>query len=373
MDLFYLKGILKLKKNGLSFDIVIVGSGLTGLFLSCICVKKGLRVAVIEKNDLSRYRPGEVLSPEVKRYFQVIGFTPSIYTTSECSGVSTIVDNKEINTKEYSSNPYGNATTINHSSLLEELVKYAKGLSVTFYQNSKIFNKHRSEGVWLIDLTDGHRVMTKIKTNFIVFATGKNSSNGGRRGSVLRYDRSVARVFVIDSQDLKINDRVLFIESFFDGWIYLKKVPGEKVVFSVISDSDLMQKTPQSVFGAYLEKSSLFNKISFSLNEFFALKSYGFDARTMIRTECFGDGWLSLGDNFYSIDPLSGMGILKNLEMASGFVDKFLNWIECSDQVGREFVFREFRRFMNFKNEGEMAYRDLAPAKTGEFWHRRLH
>ncbi len=57
------------------FDVIVLGAGPAGCAAAITCAQRGLRVALLEKCALPRYRPGETLHPGVEPLFNQLGIT----------------------------------------------------------------------------------------------------------------------------------------------------------------------------------------------------------------------------------------------------------------------------------------------------------
>src|SRR5215207_6489953 len=59
-------------------DVVIVGGGPAGSAAALWCVRQGLRVVLLEREEFPRHRPGETLPPGVEPVFVQLGVNEAI-------------------------------------------------------------------------------------------------------------------------------------------------------------------------------------------------------------------------------------------------------------------------------------------------------
>jgi flavin-dependent dehydrogenase len=63
---------------GSEVDVVVVGGGPAGSAAALWCVRQGLRVVLLEREQFPRHRPGETLPPGVEPIFAQLGVAEAI-------------------------------------------------------------------------------------------------------------------------------------------------------------------------------------------------------------------------------------------------------------------------------------------------------
>ena len=63
---------------GSEVDVVVVGGGPAGSAAALWCVRQGLRVVLLEREQFPRHRPGETLLPGVEPIFAQLGVAEAI-------------------------------------------------------------------------------------------------------------------------------------------------------------------------------------------------------------------------------------------------------------------------------------------------------
>src|SRR5689334_10259420 len=63
---------------GSAVDVVVVGGGPAGSAAALWCVRQGLRVVLLEREQFPRHRPGETLPPGVEPIFAQLGVADAI-------------------------------------------------------------------------------------------------------------------------------------------------------------------------------------------------------------------------------------------------------------------------------------------------------
>jgi hypothetical protein len=161
----------------------------------------------------------------------------------------------------------------------------------------------------------------------------------------------------------------LQIESFRSGWTYTNQLPDGNRIFTVFTDSDLIEQDKTSFFDTVFSESKWY-KDQKRIHILSEIPITVYDARTMWNEQQAGSGWIGVGDSAYSIDPLSGRGIEKNLDMVI-FICK--NLLALMDRKESSIAnYREYNtiNFNSFLRHQEQVY-DLEHRWENEFWNRR--
>lgn len=348
------------------FDVVIIGGGITGTVASIFLQRSGLKVLMAERSDLSDLKPGESLSPECKRFFNRLGLAVDNAIAIEYSGISSIWESDLPIDYDFIYNPFGNGLAIDRAGFERKLVECAEKEGVRVFLRTRIDNIHRRNGNWVIKMTGDRNLSSK----FVIFATGRSTF----RFDPLRrryFDKLIALSKIVDwNSGNGVNN--IRIEALPDGWFYTNRLPKNKRVITIFTDSDLIPGPPgrEALFWKNVAGTAWFEENRLDPpHESGAL--YAFDARTSMTLPHCGEGWLCLGDSAYSIDPLSGQGIRKNLEMIEFLQHMIGPLMTCDKKAPESFMAFNIKNFDGYTRQRKKVYATNSKWRTREFWKRR--
>jgi flavin-dependent dehydrogenase len=353
----------------LQFDIVIVGGGVSGSALASSLSKLGYKVAVIERSSLTNFKAGESLSPECKRHFSDLSFQYNETTTSEYYGHISFWGSSVSTSQNFIFNPYGNGFSIDRLAFEKQLLTNAENNGATVFMPAKTTIHHINETCWE-SMIEQNGNSFYLRSKLVIYATGRGAQGIGGINARKFYDNLVALTIV--QNDDRSDFKHLFIESLPDGWFYTNILPGNKRVYSFFTDHDVIpkQKNRKSFFidrinqsiwaGTYNISESLLNS-----NMFVS------DARTYFSRLQFGPGWFNIGDSAYTIDPLSGQGILKNLKAIEFWNDKIEGFLSDFRTIGLLYTSYNQTNFDNHLMQKMKIYAMEGRWHDCKFWARR--
>lgn len=353
----------------LVFDIVISGGGVSGSALASSLAKQGYKVAVIERSSLDNFKAGESLSPECKRHFSELSFQYNETTTSEYYGHISFWGSPAGSTQDFIFNPYGNGFSIDRLAFEKQLLTHAENNGVTVFMPAKTIIHQINVTCWESNIEqNGNRFL--LRSKLVIYATGRSVRGIGEINARKFYDDLVALTIVRngDSCDFKH----LFIESHPEGWFYTNILPGSKRVYSFFTDRDVIPKQEN-------RKSFLIDRIkssiwagAFDISESLQRsKMFVSDARTYFSSCQFGPGWFNIGDSAYTIDPLSGQGILKNLKAIEFWNDKIEAFLSDFRTIGQLYTSYNQTNFDNHLLQKMKIYGMEGRWRGSKFWTRR--
>ena len=352
-----------MRSSNINIDILIIGGGITGSSTAILLQRKGYSTVIIEKTDLHKFKVGESLSPECKYYLDWLDVKLSTEERIEFSESHSRWGEHTIRTSEFIYNPYGNSIAVNRNGLEDKLIKtaYSNG-SITELQSIIKEIKFDNNRWKIIVETFNDRKMYTSK--FLVIACGRNPFLKIDNTKRKYYDRLVAVTLIIDNETKE--KRILYVESLPEGWIYSNQIPGNNTIVSFFTDSDLLPKAKfveQFMSGKI---PTINNPISTNY------KIYTSDARTRWIANQSGLSWLRIGDAAYTIDPLSGKGILKNFEMIAFCVENIKDFIDNSNRIYTRYHEHNCKNFITFMQQRKLVFRREQRWFDYPFWKRRL-
>ena len=347
------------------YDVIIVGGGISGLIASIALNKCGLKVLVLEKKIKNRFKIGESIHPNGKGILKkYIGSLNAISSIIEYPYNKIRWSSNTWSYQDFIFNPNGNAISVDRCefesylknksiSIGNELVLGAKVIS---YSNNEIICSYKNES------RDDY---SSFRAKMIFFSTGRASIRGL---SEKRYfDKLLCLSCTVDTSNVSLAGNQLIIEAIENGWLYTNQLPNNKQIISFFTDSDLIGNDRVSLFKNALAHS---NEIKLKVEKNILLRVY--DARTYWDSFKLPPNSLFLGEALYSIDPLSGYGISKNLEMIDYLVDLIIPMIDGKNKAFENFANFNQSKFNEFQKERSLIYSEVTEEYTkNEFWGRR--
>ncbi|MFT4152910.1 NAD(P)/FAD-dependent oxidoreductase [Parafilimonas sp.] len=351
------------------FDVIIIGGGITGSIASILLNNKGYRIGIIEKSSLSDFKPGESLDPKCKVFFQNLNIGLTSTNTTEYFGYSSLWASKSIDHNDFIFNPYGNGISIDRVLFEKSLISQSKLNGILCYLEVSINEICFNGEFWNIQINK-NEAFQKIKAKFLIVATGRKMPFKFFLSKKTFFDRLIC-LSGISSTEIKVGSQnTLYIESLQEGWYYTNILPGKKRVMSIFTDNDLLIKEHADYYKKQILSTIWYNSIdSACLNK--VENVFVCDARTSWSNIQSGKGWLLLGDTAYTIDPLSGQGIYKNLQMIQFCVDNFESFLHCHEEALKDYVSFNKKNFERYWLARSDAYQ-MGNRWHSKFWERRM-
>lgn len=156
------------------FDVVVVGGGPAGSAAAIGCAQRGLRVALIERHDFPRFRPGESLHPGIEPVLQQLGVAgqPCVQHALRFNGY-WVQWNKPLRFIGFGSDDDGpwRGFQIPRATLDTTLLQHAAALGVMVHQPCRalavLSEKNRVTGV----RTDSGR----LRADYVIDASGASA------------------------------------------------------------------------------------------------------------------------------------------------------------------------------------------------------
>lgn len=353
-----------------NFDILIIGGGITGSTTSIFLSKLGYKVAVIEKTDLNKFKPGESLTPECKRFFNLLNVALDENTAIEYFANNSNWGSDETISTSFIFNPYGNGISVDRQRLEHQLIECSYTVGSEILLETTASNIEFSGKIWNISLKDKHNKISVIKSRFIVFATGRISPFNPISTRRNYFDKLIAITAIADTDASHLKQKNLTIEAMPNGWFYTNLLPQNKRVLTIFSDSDLLPKTTTEYFKEQLYLTNWYP----TQNDVLIKKGLHLeisDARASWSNYQSGNCWLELGDTAYTIDPLSGQGILKNFHMITFFIEHCESFIHQKKEINKMYNEMNLKDFKNYQEEKVQVYGLESRWKSNLFWNRR--
>jgi len=351
------------------FDVIIIGGGITGSTTSVFLKKLGYKVAIIEKTNLNKFKAGESLSPECKRFFNLMDFNLDETIATDYYANHSSWGSRETVIKDFIFNPYGCGISIDRQLLEQHLMKHTCSSGNEILLESTVLQIQFCNDVWEIRINkDG--VNSMIRSRLIIFATGRVTpfKTAGLKRSYR--DKLVAITMITKLDELKPAQKYLTIEAMKNGWFYTNIIPQGKRVLTFFSDFDILPKSKYEYFKDQLKLTNWFQQQGDGVIETNNKLSVA-DARTSWSNCQSGYKWIEIGDAAYTIDPLSGQGILKNFDMINFCIDHMESFLKGDVEIHQIYNDFNLNKFNSYQQQRENVYGMESRWEGSAFWLRR--
>lgn len=350
--------------------MIIIGGGITGSAAAISFVKLGYSVALIEKSGFEKFKAGESLSPECKKYFSVIDFDIDHSCSSEYYGTRSLWGSNEINEKSFIYNPYGNGIAIDRNGFELQLFHHAGNCGAKTFPAAKTKNiiTHKDRCQVVVEQNGETRL---LNSGLVIYATGRSGKTTPGTNQKCYQDKLVAITSIQDAEDTQ--DMNLYIESMPNGWFYTNLLPDKKRVYTYFTDYDLIDRSKTKA--SFLRDQILTTRWSSEYSSFGTdpnVHPYIADARTGISNFQSGSGWFEIGDAAYTIDPLSGQGILKNFKLIDFWVEFIDHFFSDYKRTGQLYACFNADHFEQHLYQKTWVYSRESRWVENPFWARRI-
>jgi len=350
------------------FDIAIIGGGLCGSTTAVLLQKAGYATAVIEKTALGFFKQGESLSPQCKSFFHVLGVSFDSTEAIEYYGIDSTWGSNEANSSSFIFNAYGNGLAVDRDKLEKKLIGEAAKNGAVVRLSSEIKEILYSNGSWEIK-TENKKEIGYLRAKLIVIATGRNSFQRLNRCSHAYHDSLMALTMVIGHPSRSLIKNFLTISAADNGWLYSNHLPGNRMILSFFTDSDMVPNARPRLKHLFEQAHPAHGGPDPGVPE--GQKLFVSNARTSWTEVQSGSFWVRAGDSAYTIDPLSGQGILKNFEMTHFLVEHIRSFLDNHQKIHQDYFSYNHHHFMAYLSEQKKVYQLEQRWAKNPFWDRR--
>lgn len=281
----------------------IIGTGPAGCAAAIALCRLGQQVILIGDGVDG---VGEQLHPAARPWLNQLGLS-SLPGQLDCFGVRSAWHANELAEEHFLSHPFGNGWLLDRSAFGKTLRQTAIDQGALLRAPCRLTRIDRSKsekGPWNLQLSDGEE-----SCDWLIDATGRRGTLARLLGVKRRIvHRQVAVVGWLITDHDEDFDQTLTVESTTSGWWYSCRLPGRRRVAGYVTGG----KPETETWESRLRGTRFLGPL---------VRHYRVDracvtraADSTILEQCYGPGWLAVGDAAVSYDPLASRGLVSALK-----------------------------------------------------------
>jgi flavin-dependent dehydrogenase len=346
-------------------DVVVIGGGPAGCAAGIRLARAGCQVAIIDRARSGSLCVGETLPPQASQVLSELGLRDPFLAQKHrpSPGVVSAWGRAEPAVTDFLFSPHGSGWHIDRVAFNQLLIRAAIDSGTKYYSEATALVCIRSHSRWHIRTSSGATFTSAI----LIDAAGRGTCgiSGFPARTVQDHLISVAGI----AAPRQTNDFTL-IEATEAGWFYSALLPSGKFIITFTTDADLYavgRSRNHTYLDEQLNRAPLTRERIGVFPQHFRLLS----AASIFRTHTALPGWLATGDAAQSFDPLSGLGLVHSMSLASSVTTAALDQLDgrLDSSYGYEAANRAtFAKYSRFR----IAYYSLERRwPESPFWKRR--
>ena len=291
-----------------SYDVVVAGGGPAGAVAALDLSRRGFRVALLEQSAYENPRVGETLPPELRKHLMELGVWERFLSSDrlESYGIRSSWEMPIARHRDFLFNPYGCGWHVDRASFDAMLAQAAAGAGAELFLSAHVKSCTMADGQCQLDVAYEKNNLT-FSAHMLVDATGRKALLASRLGSQADVaDRLIGAVTFCAMSETA---QWALIEAVEEGWWYSAPLPGGRMVFAYMTDSDLWNTER---WNELIELAPLTFQRAGSKK--IPSPSLVVSAGSLVRRPVVGTNWIATGDAALAFDPLSGQGVTKSIE-----------------------------------------------------------
>jgi hypothetical protein len=156
------------------------------------------------------------------------------------------------------------------------------------------------------------------------------------------------------------------IEAVENGWWYSAPVPGDRMIFAYMTDSDLWRK---SDWRCLLKSAPLTWERAGAIEMLSPIRVVS--AASVLREPVHGPNWIAAGDAALAFDPLSGLGVHKAIESGLRSSAAITRFLEGDVEAMMEYENWSVESFRSYLSVRSQFYGSVERWPGSLFWQRR--
>jgi flavin-dependent dehydrogenase len=349
-----------------SFDVLVAGGGPAGCAAALDLSRRGFSVALIEQDNYETLRVGETLPPMIRQQLTGLGVWERFLACGalESYGIQTAWETPVPRHQDFLHNPYGCGWHVDRARFDAMLASAAGEAGAELFISARVSScDRRADGEWLLEVARGGATRT-LSGRMLVDAMGRKGVLASRLGSQAQVaDRLIGAVALSQRSEAA---QWTLIEAVEDGWWYSAPLPGARMVFTYMTDSDLWK---DAAWGDLLKLAPLtFERAGrMELPPTVQIVS----AASVVRHPVTGPNWMAIGDAALAFDPLSGQGVFKSIETGTRSSPTIARHLDGDSGAMAEYEGWVNETYQSYLAVRSQFYRGVRRWPGSRFWTRR--
>ena len=348
-----------------SFDVVIAGGGPAGAAAALDLSRRGFRVALVEQGTYGEPRIGETLPPMIRQHLTALGAWERFLGSGplESYGIQIAWETATPRYQEFLRNPYGCGWHVDRARFDSMLACAAAAAGAVLIAPARVTRCRReAQCEWRIEVLQGERPLA-LTGRILLDATGRKALLANQLGSRAKVtDRLIGAVAFSEGSDTV---QETLIEASESGWWYSAPIPGGRMVFTWLTDSDLWSK-PR--WGELIQQAPL---TSARAGGHLPPPVQVVSAASVVRCPAAGPAWMAIGDAALAYDPVSGQGVLKGMETGMRSSEAAARYLGGDSAALAEYETWIHDRYQSYRAEHCKLYGSVRRWPESPFWQRR--
>ena len=362
----------------MELDIAIVGGGPAGAATALSLLdREPLRVGIFERSPQPVFRIGESVPPSIQFLlarlgvfdaFERAGHWPSL---GNCSAWG----DDELGFNDFWASIGGRGWHLNRAQFDASLLQAAAERGAVVQRGVRVMGGElEANGQWRLALRDRNDNVSQVTAAFVVDASGPRSVFARGQGvRTVRMDNllGLAAVFPLTGTEAKKTAYTL-IEAAELGWWYAARLPGQRLIVTLMCDRDLVHQYRLSQLEQWTATLRKTRHVQF-LTDGTRIPSKLLiqPAFSQYLERASGDRWLAVGDAACKLDPLSSAGIYKALRSGIQAAETIQQFRQGQHNALRSYAAKNQYQFERYLEDRRQYYAQETRWSSSPFWQRR--